>query len=288
MSEKQRGVIYVTLSGVFFGFIGYFGINVLDAQFSVNTLLFWRFLISTFFMAAVLLIQRTGVLFPSKCIIKSLISGMFLYGPSSALYFVAAKAIGSGVAMVLFFTFPAMVMFFNKLFFNHAVGKMYFLAIGIMLLGLLFLMKAQGQTLNLNLYGIEVSLLSALLFAIYITVNHSNALPAQVDTFFVCLGSTLSSLLIAVLSSSFSMPHTHLIWLHLFGIGTLCTAIPILLLLKGLKHIGSLEASILSVMEPVFVVMFGVLLLGEKLNFNQCLGIVILLSGALFALLTSE
>jgi drug/metabolite transporter (DMT)-like permease len=286
--RRKTGIIYVVLSGVFFGFIGYFGMTVLHAQLSVNALLFWRFLVSTLFMAGVLMVQRTGYAFPPKCVFKSIASGALLYGPSSALYFVAAQAIGSGVAMVLFFTFPAMVMLLNKIFFKHDVGKMYYVAIAIMLTGLLFLMHDHGQAVKLNLFGIEVSLLSALLFAVYITVNHSNALPATVDTLFVCLGSTLSAFVFATLSSALSIPQSAGIWVNVLGIGIVCTAVPILLLLKGLKNIGSLEASILSVFEPVFVVIFGVLLLGEVINFNQLLGIIILLSGALFALLTAS
>lgn len=287
MSIRRTGAVYVIISGLFFGLIGYFGMSIIHAQFSVSTLIFWRFLISTCFMLGVLFVQGLNFyLVRPQCLLRSIAYGMFLYGPSSILYFMAAQKIGSGLAMVLFFIYPAMVMFLNQVFLHHRVSKMYYVALAIIFVGMLCLVQTEG--FKLGLVGIGLSLVSAFLFALYMVLNHQSLLPTTLDTFLVCLGSTLSAYFLAVLNADFSVPQTLQVWFAVFGIAVLCTALPILLLLKGLKKIGSLEASILSVLEPIFVVIFGVILLGEKLNFNQVLGITLLLSGALFALLTSE
>lgn len=282
--HKKMGVLYVALSGFFFGFIGYFGISIMHAHISVNTMLFWRFLVSGLFMFAIILFQPQLWRTPPQDMLKAFLYGFIFYGPSSMLFFMAADYIGTGLAMVIFYTFPAMVLFFNFIVYKHPIGKLYIFAIVLMLIGMFCL--TQGQSTQINFEGIALSLISALLFALYMIVSKNSVSPAQMDTLMVCAGSMLSSWLIAYWSHSFFMPHESIIWFNIAGIGILCTAVPILLLLKGLKNIGALQASILSVLEPVFVLILGVTLLGEAINLTQTIGISILLFGALLSLLS--
>lgn len=326
-SYRKTGAIYVALSGLFFGLIGYFGMSIIHAHISVNNMLFWRFLVSALFMCLVLMVQsksfgivncshprssrtqrelsntveqsqnkeippfsrddgRVVTVTASKDLFKGALYGAIFYGPSSTLYFMAADYIGSGLAMVLFYTFPAMVMLFNAIVYKHRIGKMYLLAITIMLVGLLLLMHDNpGQ---FNTMGIGLSILSALLFAGYMIVSKNSQAPAQVDTLMVCIGSMLSAFIAAQFEHTFFIPNGTELWFNIASIGILCTAVPILLLLKGLKNIGSLQASILSVLEPVFVLIFGVTLLSEAINSYQMIGIVILLTGAFLALLSGD
>lgn len=268
------------LSGFFFGFIGYFGMSLIHANLSVNMMLFWRFLVSSIVMGGMLLVQRPS--FDWKTWGKSLCHGVVFYGPSSTLYFMAADYIGSGLAMVIFFTYPAMVMVLNRICYQQRVNPMYYVAVVVILIGMLFLMR--GNPFEFNVVGIALSLLSAALFAGYIIVSQHSAVSAQVDTLMVCVGATLSALIAVGFEPHMVVPTEMGVWLNIFGLGLISTVIPILLLLKGLKQIGSLQASILSVLEPVFVLIFGIILLGEHINIQQFWGIVILLSGALLSL----
>jgi drug/metabolite transporter (DMT)-like permease len=77
-------------------------------------------------------------------------------------------------------------------------------------------------------------------------------------------------------------------WLNLLVIGVIATVIPILLMLHSLKYISSEKASILSVLEPVFFVIFGVVLLGETLQAWHAFGVVLVLLGALITLFSHK
>jgi drug/metabolite transporter (DMT)-like permease len=68
----------------------------------------------------------------------------------------------------------------------------------------------------------------------------------------------------------------------------ICTALPILLLLKGLKYISSEKAAIVSVLEPVFVLLSGIILLGETVSVMQIFGTIIILSGAVITLFSKN
>jgi drug/metabolite transporter (DMT)-like permease len=87
-----------------------------------------------------------------------------------------------------------------------------------------------------------------------------------------------------LVDSSFHVPSGLNNWFNIIGIGLLCTAIPILLLLKALQYIDAEKAATLSVLEPVFVLIFGIILLDEKVTFIQIMGTIIVLSGALMVL----
>lgn len=284
-THRKTGVIYVALSGLFFGLIGYFGISIVHANISVNAMLFWRFLIASLFMSLVLLTEFKQLHAKPRELMSSFMYGVLFYGPSSTLYFMAANKIGSGLAMVLFYTFPAMILFIDFFITKQPIGRLYYVAVAVILIGMICL--TLGDASQFNLMGIGLSLLSALLFAFYMIFSKTSTAPAHVDTFTVCLGSTLSSLVMAMYEHRFIVPHQMEIWLDIAGIGILCTSIPILLLLKGLKNISALQASILSVLEPIFVIVFGVLLLGESITTTEYIGIFTLLSGALLALISA-
>ncbi len=282
MSAKNYGAVCAALSGLFFGLLGYFGVSVINANVSVSTMLFWRFLVSGVFIFILLLPQLNRMKFAHMETVRVTFSGFAFYGGSSILYFIAARYIGSGLAMVIFFVYPAIVMLINLLVYNQKVTKIYYLAFLVILLGMLCLVSS--SQFHFNLLGLSLSVGSALAYALYIIFSKKNLVPPLISTLWVSLGSALTCLVTALCEKTFIIPLNFNTWLNIFGIGIICTALPIVLLLKGLKHISPLQVSILSVLEPVFVVIFGILLLGEKINFIQTVGVITLLSGALLSL----
>lgn len=281
---RKTGAVYIALSGLFFGFIGYFGISIVHAHFSVNTMLFWRFLIASLSMCVVLIPEVKRFHLRSRDLLFAFIYGVLFYGPSSTLYFMAADTIGSGLSMVLFYTFPAMVLLMEFFITKKSISLLYYLAVVVILVGMLFL--TFGSPGQFNWLGFWLSIVSAFLFALYMMFSKTSTAPAHVDTLMVCLGSTISSLVMALLEHRFAVPDQTVVWMNILGIGTLCTSIPILLLLKGLKNTSALQASILSVLEPVFVICVGVGLLGETITMTEFMGMMVLLSGALLALIS--
>ena len=64
-------------------------------------------------------------------------------------------------------------------------------------------------------------------------------------------------------------------------IGVIATAIPIQLLLEGLRHVEAEKESILSVLEPALVFFIGIIALDEEVSFIQGIGVIVILVGAL-------
>jgi drug/metabolite transporter (DMT)-like permease len=285
-SQEQKGSLYAVLSGFLYGFIGYFGLSAMNGNVSASTMLFWRFLISSVLILILLLPKIRQVNDSYKSMLIAFMSGALYYGISTLLYFYSSGYIGSGLAMVIFFTYPVIIMLLNYFFYGQSIPRIYYLATAIILIGMLMLIDMSEIAFDLS--GIFLGLASAFCYACYIVASKRNRLSPDVSTLMVCLGCMTTSLLVAFFTNSFTVPSSVTVWLNLFGIGIVATVVPILLMLHSLKYISSEKASILSVLEPVFVVIFGVLLLGEELKPWHALGIVFVLAGALITLFSHK
>jgi drug/metabolite transporter (DMT)-like permease len=282
LSNYKLGALYAIMSGFCYSLLGYFGITIIQAGLSVYNMLFWRFLVSALF-ALVLLIPKYPIIFQSPRIsLQVLLSGMVFYGSSSIVFFLSSLYIGTGLAMVIFFIYPAIVMIINIIFYNAKFSKIYFLAFLIILIGLVLLIDIQDC--RLDILGVVLGVGTAMFYACYMVASEKISIHPILSTVMVSIGSAAICFIASLVDSSFHIPSGLSNWLNIIGIGLLCTAIPILLILKALKYIDAEKAATLSVLEPVFVLIFGIILLGEKITFIQGIGTIIVLFGALMVL----
>lgn len=282
MTNTMRGSLYAVLSGFLYGFVGYFGLTVIHQQISLSTMTFWRFFIATAGMLIMLLPQLPQLKANRGQLLIAFINGALFYGLSTLLYFLACHYISSGLAMVLLFTFPVMVILINVLLYNQRIAPVYYLSAMIIIIGMAFMVDP--AELRMDLTGIGIMLVSAFCYACYIVASKKCSLSPGLTTLMVSMGCMVTALIFALLDGSFMVPTNLNVWLHLMGIGLMSTIVPVLLMLLSLRHISSERASILSVLEPVFVVILGVLLLGEQLTTWHAFGILLVLSGAIYTL----
>jgi len=288
--NQKKGSLFAIISGLCYGLVGYFGVTIMHENLSMFTMLFWRFLISSLLIGLLIvftyIIKQKTVQENFHDMLKILFLGGVSYSATAITYFISSFYIGTGLAMVIFFTYPAMIMFFNWAWYRKPIPKIYYVAITLIIIGMLFL--ADLSSLKYDILGIGAGIFSALCYSVYIVSGKKTKVAPLVSTLMVSLGCMLTCLILAILQNSFITPATFTLWSNLFVMAVICTAVPILLLLESLKYISEEKASILSVLEPVFVVIFGILLLGEKIGILQIIGIVTILSGALITLLSKK
>src|SRR3972149_1991557 len=284
--KQQRGVLYAVSSGLCYGLLGYFGISLMNSGLSISNMLFWRFTIATLFMCVILIPKYKTIFNSYKKNLLFIVYGIVFYTSSAMFYFMSSKHIGSGLAMVIFFTYPAIVMMFNVLFHKMVLRNTYYISFFIIIIGMICL--ANANKLTFNILGISLGILAAFLYACYILASKRTHIAPSISTLMVSLGSMISCLIASYVYDTFNIPNGFNEWFNIVGMGTLCTAIPKLFFLQALKYISSEQASMLSVFEPVAVLIFGVILLGEKISIIQIAGAIIILSGAITTLLPSK
>lgn len=282
--KRYKGEIYATLSGLMYGLVGYFGIQIINDGHTIATMTFWRCITSALIAFIILKVRGYKLALYSPDVLKVFIYGAVFYGPSSILYFYASQHIGTGLAMVIFFIYPAIVVIINRVLYKIHISPIYYISIATIVGGMVLLADlGKGE---FDLFGIILGLLSSLGFGAYVALCKTvEKIDPITSTFVVCLGCAFAGIIFALVGDrTFSIPCTMSSWIDIVVFSLVSTTLPILLFLESIKYISSTKASILSVLEPIFVIAFGVLLLDEKINFVQCLGVLIILVGAVIAL----
>ncbi|OIO58653.1 MAG: EamA/RhaT family transporter [Verrucomicrobia bacterium CG_4_10_14_3_um_filter_43_23] len=287
LSGERRGTTYAILSGLFYGLLGYFGVSIIDGGgFSVYNMQFWRFVVACAVMLPFILPKIKAFRGHYRELLKAFLSGAAFYGTSATFFFLGSQYIGTGLAMVIFFTHPIFVILFGWLMHRAPIPKVYFFAVGLIMLGLTFFVDTGEMTFDL--IGIGFAILGAIFYCGYILTSKKSKLPPMISTFVVLLGCAVTCFIFANIDGTFEVPQYRDVWANILGLGIICTTLPVIFMFEGLKTITAEKAAILSVLEPVFVAVCGVLLLGEKITFAQSIGIVTVLSGALITLVSKN
>lgn len=279
------GSFYAILAGFLYGFLGYFGASLMQEGLSIPNLTFWRFALSAICLIPLLLFYKNEHSKNIKQCLLMVSFGAIFYCISPLLFFMGSRHIGTGLSMVLFFCYPAVVMVVETLKKKKRFEKKYLLSICTIFIGISLLVDY--QSFNFNVWGISLSLLSGVFYALYILGSQNIALPSLLATFMVSCGCSFTTFISALLDQSFQIDLSFRAWMLVIGFGIFSTAIPILLFLKSLQYISGTKASLLSVLEPVFVVILGVWLLSEDIHMIQYVGIIFILSGAFLSMIKS-
>lgn len=249
-------------------------------------MLFWRFFIASAVMLLIILPHIKRINCSLNEFKTAFINGALYYASSTLLYFLASHYIGSGMAMVIFFTYPVLIMLLNYFVYGQKILLIYYVAAAIILIGMICLVDVNHLAFDLT--GIAIGLVSAFFYACYMISSKRTTVSPNLSTLVICLGCMLTCLMVALYGNTFTLPLSMHLWKNLLGIAIVSTVVPILLMLYSLKNISSERASILSVLEPVFVVIFGALLLGEHLNVVNAVGVCLILIGAILTLFSHK
>ena len=170
-------------------------------------------------------------------------------------------------------------MLLNWIFNKKIITAHYWWSFAVILTGLIFLIDL--NEFSFDVLGISMGLFAALSFAIFVFFSHKINLSASTSTFMVSLGCSIAAITLVLFEQPLPLPSQAIQWTWILGIGIFSSALPSLLLLKAIDYIPTDKASLLSVLEPIFTVIFGVILLDESMSLKNALGIVFILVGAM-------
>ncbi len=280
---KKNGEFYAVASAFSYGLVGFFGKKVMNYGLSVQCMLFWRFFVASFIILAFYLSKKNFKLKEIHNLFQfdksSVISTLF-FGVTSITFFISSVFIGTGLAMVIFYTYPLFVILLAIVINKQQISKSYYLSFLLIILGIILLNIS--QELKFELSGILVGILSAFLYGAYLIISQNQLETNPIaSTFSLCLGCAIICLIASLIDQSFSIPNYSISIIYIILIAIVCTVMPIWLLLKALETISATKASLLSAYEPVVVLAIGYYFLNEKLNGWQILGAFFIIIGAL-------
>ena len=282
MSDTLKGYLFALVSALTYGMIPLFMIPLKKLDFfSVDTALFYRFLIAAILILGYLVFyQKESIKINLKEGIVLSILGLF-YALSAEFLFIAYDFLSPGIASTIFFIYPIMVALILGIFFKEKITLATTISLVIVVVGVGIL--SIKDNFEINYIGLFVSLLGALMYALYMIIVNKTKIKAsgvKVSFYSMVFASLFFLVKTLVLGNSVAIPSLK-IGTHLALFSLITTALSVVSLVYAIKYIGSTPTAIMGAVEPVVAVMISVGLFGEALTFSLIAGVIIIISGVL-------
>jgi len=276
--QKFQGALLVIISSIAFGTMAVLAPLAYKAGATPITLLFLRFLIAGIIMVGWMMAR--GIPFPrGKTLLGLIAIGGIWYVAQTLAYFTALSMTAAGLVGLLLYLYPAIVALIGAIAFRERLSRVKLGALGLALLGTAFTLKPNGEGFSL---GIVLALIAAFLYAGYIVVG--GKLMEKVDirsaTAVIMLSTGVSFGGIVALRG-FQAPSEISGWIAIAAT-VVCSIIALGTFFAGLEKVGSTNAAILSTTEPFVTVGLAAWWLGERLEFSQLFGGILILLAVIF------
>ena len=212
-----------------------------------------------------------------------LLLGFSGYYLASFLDFAGLSYISASLERLILYLNPTLVLLLGLLLYRRRIQPSQFLGMAVSYLGVLLVfgheLQSQGADAAL---GALLVFLSAVSYAVYLSFSHEfvkrlgSLRLVGLASSLACLLCLLQFALLRPLSAAGVVPEV--LWLSLLN-ATLCTVVPVLLMMMAIERIGAGVAAQIGMIGPLSTILMGALLLDEALNAWVLAGTVLVLSG---------
>jgi drug/metabolite transporter (DMT)-like permease len=282
LSVKAKAVLYTILAGVLWGTsfpIIKLGLETIDPY----TFVFWRFLVSSVTLLAVMLALRKlkfGVPNKKLLVFLGIANGFgYLLQYVGMPYTSAAKA-------ALFINLSAMWVaimsprLLGETFSSKKTAGVVFGLLGVVLVStnLDFASLSEGQFI-----GDLLLIVSGIAWAVFMVYNKKLVMNSTTETFqsmtWVLLFTFLSIVPFTVLSGPGFFSLSVWGWLGVIWTAIVCWVIPYYLWLEGLKHLSASVSTVLLLSEIVIAVILSIVVLKEPITVFSSIGAFLIVIG---------
>ena len=285
MKDIVKGYVCAFISAFTYGLIPLFMIPIKkEESFSVDATLFYRFLIASGAIVFFLFYQKERLRISFREMLIMSLLGL-LYALSAEFLFLAYDYLSPGIASTIFFSYPIIVALVLILFYKEKLTLPTLLSLLLVVAGVGVLSIKKGEALNY--IGLGISLLGALVYALYILIVNKVRIESSgvKISFYSMLFSSfyflVKSLLLreSITISSWALAGD----LTLFAIIT--TSLSLVTLVYAVRYIGSTPTAIMGAFEPIVAVLISVGLFGEQLTPSLVIGGMVIIIGVLIDIL---
>jgi drug/metabolite transporter (DMT)-like permease len=205
------------------------------------------------------------------------------YYLASFLDFLGLQYISASLERLILYLNPTIVLILGALLFKRKITRTQAVAMGLSYAGVLLVFGHEVSFDGKNvLLGTALVFGSAVSYAIYLVysgemVKRLGSLRlVGLATSVACLFCIAQFVLLKPMSAAIVAPEV--IWLSILN-ATLCTAVPVLLVMMAIERIGAGLAAQTGMIGPMSTIAMGVIFLGEQLNTWIIGGTVLVLLG---------
>lgn len=200
--------------------------------------------------------------------------------------FIAFVRIEIGLALLVFYLYPAIVAALSVLWFGARLDALRWSALGVSVIGLVLTLVGAGGLGSLDAGGIALAFIAAMAQAFFVlAARHGFASIPPIEAAAVTMGlAAVGYVVIATLTGNpgqLAEPvASGAALLPVLAAGLLGAAVPTLCFITGIRLLGPPRAAILATLEPVMGIALSAWLLGEQPTALQLFGGALVLAAA--------
>lgn len=279
-SAELKAIAVAALGSISVGFVPMFITGLQKAGMSTVTSLVWRYIVALAILIPLALWRhqlaeewRRG----GKWLV---LNGLTLGTFQVFCYFKAIETLPTSVVVTLFYFYPVMALALDRFLFQIPVRLTTVLGVMTIVAGVALTSAPGFAGATLELTGVLFVAMSALGYALYIAAAYPvTKTVAPIASAVFIYGAYAVSFGIAAYVEGFSFPSAEHLWLNVLFIGSLGGALQILSFSYALPRLASSGYAAIVCLEVVTVVLAGVLIIGERLDAIQWLGIALVIGG---------
>lgn len=262
--------------------LGSNGIVASNIHLPSEYIVLYRTLIGSLLLVALYVLAGNRFTFPRhrRDLLCILVSGAAM-GGSWMLLYEAYVQIGVGIATLLYYCGPVIVMMLSPLVFAERLTAVKVAGFLVVLLGV-WLVNGQAGG-ELSAFGAGISLLAAVLFAVMVMANKkSRHIVGLENTVIQLVVSFATVAVIVVCRNGLSLPAAEasdVLWIAVLGLVN--TGAGCYLYFSSIGKLPVQSVAILGYIEPLSAVVLAAVLLGERMSLLQVLGAVLIIGGAI-------
>ena len=275
------GCLFAILSAAIFGCMPLMAKHIYLSGVNAITLVFLRNLFSLIPLASLAYQEKKTLKIPLSLVPSIVIIALLGCCITPILLFSSYQYIPSGLATVIHFAYPSLVVLAEILFLRKAVHGHSIVSLLLCIVGI-GMFYTPGQSFNLT--GAALALLSGVTFAGYVvllSVFDSRKLSGFLFAFYTTSVSAIATLCICITTGSLALPATLSGWGYCIVFSLLVTTCALVLFQRSIFLIGGPGASILSTLEPITSVIIGIVVFGEPFGIPVLAGTVLVIAASI-------
>ena len=286
--RRLIGLVCGIVAGISYGTNPLFAKPLIDSGVPVLVMLFFRYGISAFLLAAWMLVKKEKFRVRGRELGLLALLGV-LFACSSIFLFASYTYIPSGLATTLVYLYPVFVALL-MVFLRFYPSWQTWLSIAATFGGIL-LLSSPSPGAVIRVPGVILAILSALSYAFYLVIINRSGRIKHVSEHTLTLYALLAGMLLFAILRAIQGGHfaegidTPADWANLLGLALVPTMISMLTLAISTRFIGPTKTSVLGVFEPLTAILVGTLLFGEPLTWKMAVGIAVCVGAVVFMIL---
>ena len=269
---SKKGIAYTVGSALLFGFIPLITAVVYQQGIGAMTVAFFRSFIVMCVLFVLLRIRKVSLRLDSYQIKQILKISCFGTGATIILLNYSYLFIDTGTATSLHFLYPIFVALLCRWMYQERLNRQKLIALGWAFIAIVCFILDHFEA---SILGYTFAILSGLTYAYYMVKVEKTGL-VHIDAMKLSFYLSMVVSILCFILQFFIEPIQYIvsikIYVLLIIIALSSSFLAVIFLQKGIQYLGSTNASIFCLFEPIVSLLCGVLFLNEELSIFKTLG----------------